>query len=72
MIASKAQVPLLPVSLWGTSQIIPKGSRFPQSVPVTVRVGQLIAPPVSSKREEIAAVTQKCVDAIHALHDLGR
>ena len=72
MIAAKAQVPLLPVSLWGTSQIIPKGSRFPQSVPVTVRVGQLIAPPVSSKREEIAAVTQKCVDAIHALHDLGR
>jgi 1-acyl-sn-glycerol-3-phosphate acyltransferase len=72
MIAAKAQVPLLPVSLWGTSGIIPKGSRFPKPVPITVRVGELIAPPVSSKREEMMAVTQKCVEAIHGLHDLGR
>jgi 1-acyl-sn-glycerol-3-phosphate acyltransferase len=35
-------------------------------------MGELIAPPVSSKREEMVAVTQKCVEAIHALHDLGR
>jgi 1-acyl-sn-glycerol-3-phosphate acyltransferase len=72
MIAAKAQVPLLPVNLWGTSGIVPKGGRLPRSVPVTVRVGELIAPPTSSKREEMEAVTQNCVAAIHALHDLGR
>jgi 1-acyl-sn-glycerol-3-phosphate acyltransferase len=72
MIAAKAQVPLLPVSLWGTSGIVAKGSPFPRSVPVTIRVGELIAPPVSSKRDEMEAVTQKCVEAIHQMHDLGR
>jgi 1-acyl-sn-glycerol-3-phosphate acyltransferase len=72
MIAAKAQVPLLPVSLWGTSGIMPKGGRFPQSVPITVRVGDLIAPPSSSQRSELEAVTQQCVTTIHGLHDLGR
>lgn len=72
LIAAKAQVPLLPVSLWGTEAIFPKGSPIPRPVPVTVRIGQLIDPPSSTKREELEASTQQCAGAIHALHDLGR
>ncbi len=72
MLASKAQVPLLPVSLWGTQAIIKKGSKFPKPVPVTVRIGKPITPPPSTKREELEAITQQCVDTIHAMHDLGR
>ncbi len=72
LIAAKANVPLLPVSLWGTEAIIHKGSPVPRPVPVTVRIGQLIPPPTSSKREELEAITQRCTAAIHALHDLGR
>ena len=72
MIAAKAQVPMLPVSLWGTQAIINKGSPVPRPVPVTVRIGEIIAPPASSKREELEAVTQQCAEAIHVLHDLGR
>lgn len=72
MVAAKAQVPLLPVSLWGTHRIMPKGNILPRPVPITVRVGHVIAPPQSGQREELEAVTQHCVDAIHALHDLGR
>ncbi|MGF1495202.1 MAG: lysophospholipid acyltransferase family protein [Elainellaceae cyanobacterium] len=70
LIAARAQVPLLPVSLWGTQHILGKG--LPRPAPVTVRVGQLILPPESSDREELTAVTQRCTDAIHAMHDLGR
>lgn len=72
MLAAKAQVPLLPVSLWGTESIIVKGQKLPRSVPVTVRIGEAISPPPSTKREELETVTQSCVDAIHTLHDLGR
>lgn len=72
LIAAKAQAPLLPVSLWGTQAIIPKGSQWPRPVPVTIRIGSPIPPPLSTRREELDAVTQKCVVAIHALHDLGR
>ncbi|PSB15376.1 1-acyl-sn-glycerol-3-phosphate acyltransferase, partial [filamentous cyanobacterium CCP2] len=72
MIAAKAQVPLLPVSLWGTQAIIQKGSKLPRSVPVTVRIGKPITPPASGDRITLEAVTQQCVEAIHAMHDLGR
>lgn len=72
LIAAKAQAPLLPVSLWGTQAILPKGRKFPRSVPLTVRIGEPITPPTSTDREELAAVTQRCTEAIHALHDLGR
>ena len=41
-IAAKAQVPLLPVSLWGTEQILTKGSALPKPTPLTVRIGSLI------------------------------
>ena len=72
LIAAKAQAPLLPVSIWGTHRILPKGRRFPRPVPLTIRVGDLIPPPASSNREELQAVTQQCTDVIHQLHDLGR
>ncbi|WP_107670473.1 1-acyl-sn-glycerol-3-phosphate acyltransferase [Cyanothece sp. BG0011] len=72
MIAAKAQVPLLPVSLWGTEKILQKGSPFPRPVPVTIRVGEVIAPPESNKRQALETVTQKCTTIINELHDLGR
>jgi 1-acyl-sn-glycerol-3-phosphate acyltransferase len=72
MIAAKTQVPLLPVSLWGTQAILPKGGKFPRPVPVTVRIGHPIDPPRSGDRTELEAVTQQCTEAIHALHDRGR
>lgn len=72
LIAAKAKAPLLPVSLWGTQKILKKGSAIPQTVPVTVRIGKVIDAPSSTDREELQAVTQQCVAAINALHDLGR
>jgi len=72
LIAAKAQVPLLPVSLWGTQHIFVKGSPIPRPVPLTIRIGEPIAPPVSKDRQELAAITTQCANAIHELHDLGR
>ncbi|WP_338038082.1 lysophospholipid acyltransferase family protein [Neosynechococcus sphagnicola] len=71
-IAAKAQAPLLPVSLWGTQKILRRGQRFPRPVPVTVRIGQPIAPPPSLERAALESVTQECAAAITALHNLGR
>lgn len=72
LIAAKAKAPLLPVSLWGTHKIFKKGSAIPLPVPITVRIGGVIAAPSSTNRDELQAVTQQCATAIKTLHDLGR
>ncbi len=71
-IAAKAQAPLLPVSLWGTEKISIKGSAIPRSVPLTIRVGDLIDPPPAGNRQALETVTQACADQINAMLDLGR
>ena len=70
-IAAKTQVPLLPISLWGTEKIM-KGSSFPKPVGLTVRIGEIIAPPPSTKKADLQAVTEECATVINSLHDLGR
>lgn len=72
MIAAKAKAPLLPVSLWGTQKILHPGLPLPQFVPVTVRIGDTIAPPNSTKRAELQSATEKCTKVINAMHQLGR
>lgn len=72
LIAAKAKVPLLPVSLWGTEKILVKGSYYPHPVPVTIRVGELLAPPESTKREELERITENLAAAIARLYSLGR
>jgi 1-acyl-sn-glycerol-3-phosphate acyltransferase len=72
LIAAKAKAPLLPVSLWGTHAIASKDSGWARSVPLTVRIGNLIEAPTSSDRSELEALTQRCAQEINAMHDLGR
>ena len=72
MLAAKMQVPLLPVSLRGTDKILRQGQKFPQSIPLTVRIGDLIPPPNSNKREALEAVTEKCATVINQMHALGQ
>lgn len=72
LIAAKAQVPLLPVSLWGTQRILKKGSPIPRPAALTIRIGTPIAPPPSTDRAGLEAVTAACAAEIHRLHDLGR
>lgn len=72
LIAAKAGVPIIPVSLWGTEKIITKNSLIPRSIPITIRIGEVIEPPRSTKKEELQAVTDRCAAIINSLHDLGR
>lgn len=72
LIAAKTQVPLIPVSLWGTEKILRKGSFLPKPAPITIRIGDVIEPPQSTKKEELQAVTERCTNIINQLHGLGR
>ncbi|MGY6530861.1 MAG: lysophospholipid acyltransferase family protein [Cyanobacterium sp.] len=69
LIAAKSQSPILPVCLCGTEKIVVDGKKLPQSTPVTIRIGDIIAPPASTKKKDLELVTQMCADAINQLHD---
>ncbi|MGV2827599.1 lysophospholipid acyltransferase family protein [Myxosarcina sp. GI1(2024)] len=72
LIAAKAGVPLIPVSLWGTEKILDSNSPIPNPVAVTVRIGDAIAPPQSTQKDELQLVTTRCATVINSLHSLGR
>ena len=72
MIAAKTQAPLLPVSLWGTEKILRKGSSLPRRVPLTIRIGDLISPPPSTRRQALEEKTEECTKVVNALHAIGR
>jgi 1-acyl-sn-glycerol-3-phosphate acyltransferase len=70
LISAHSQVPLLPVALWGTHQVLPKGRSLPKLFcPIRVQVGSLIPPPASSDRSTLLQTTQACVDSIHQMLD---
>lgn len=69
LIAAKAQAPLLPVCLYGTEKILTSGKKFPRSIDIYIKIGDIIAPPVSGKKEVLEAVTRQCADALNSLHD---
>jgi len=72
LLAAKAQAPLLPVCLWGSHRVFPQGGWGPRPVPLTVRIAAPIAAPSSTDRATLQAVTDRCTDIIHDLHDRGR
>lgn len=72
LLAAKAQVPLVPVSLWGTQAITSKGRILPHQTPVTIRIGAPLQPPKTTERQELLTATQACTDIINEMHALGR
>lgn len=69
LIAAKTQAPLLPVCLCGTEKILPTGSKLPKYIPITIKIGDVIAPPQSSKKEQLEKTSRICADAINQLCD---
>lgn len=69
MIAAKTQTSLLPVALLGTEKITKEGKKIPEGVKVTVKIGDLIPPPTSGKKEDLELVTNLCAKAINQLID---
>ena len=69
LIAAKAQAPLLPVCLCGTEKILTSDSKLPKYIKIKIKIGDIIAPPSSTKKEQLEKVSQQCAEAINQLHD---
>ena len=70
LIAAKTKSPLIPVSIWGTEKLQTNGGILP--APITIRFGDIIPYPQSTKKAELQAVTEHCAEVINGMHDLGR
>ena len=69
LIAAKAKAPLLPVCLCGTEKILSSDSKLPKSIPIEIKIGDIIPPPSSTKKEQLEATSQICANAINKLHN---
>ncbi|WP_062216138.1 1-acyl-sn-glycerol-3-phosphate acyltransferase [Streptomyces sp. NBRC 109706] len=70
--AQEAQVPLLPVALWGTQRLWTKGRKRDlrrNHIPITIRIGQ---PLFAEPDEPAASVTERLRERVHELLDAAQ
>jgi len=71
LLSARTGCPILPVAIVNSHRAFPKGSRFLQLVPIHLRVGQLIKPPLTKKRESLLATTDEIQSVINSMLDKG-
>lgn len=78
-LAARCHVPVVPVGIAGTEEILPSGKVWPSFRRVTIVVGKPVIPPVRDgrvRREEIGALTDTLSDELQAAFvqaiELGR
>ena len=71
LLAARTGAPILPVAIVNSHRAFPKGSLLPRLVSIHLRVGELIYPPQTRKREELTSTTIKIQKAINSMLDKG-
>lgn len=69
-LATKAGVPIVPVGIGGSEEILARGAKFPRFKRVVVVVGEPLQPPArGANRVEIAALTERLHRVLQELFD---
>ena len=71
LLAARTGSPILPVAIVNSHRAFPKGSVFPRFIPIHLRVGELIQPPKTKKREDLMSKTSEIQFSINAMLDKG-
>jgi len=67
LLAAWARVPVLPVAIFGSELLMPKGKFFPRPSPLKVKVGELLWYEGDGKRESLEAFAWQVMKAISEL-----
>ena len=70
-LAARTGCPILPVAIVNSHRAFPKGSLLPSFVAIHLKVGELIQPPITRKRGDLASTTQEIQLAINTMLDKG-
>ena len=71
LLAGRTGCPILPVAIVNSHRAFPKGSILPRFVSIHLRVGELIQPPKTRKREDLTSTTKEIQIAINKMLDRG-
>ena len=71
LLAGRSGHPILPVAIVNSHRAFPKGALLPRFVSIHVRVGELIQPPKTRKKEDLKLTTKEIQIAINSMLDKG-
>jgi len=71
LLAARSGAPLLPVAIINSHRALGPDQGGLRLVPVHIRIGRLIPPPASRRREDLEATTLACQEEINRLLDEG-
>ncbi len=71
LLAARTGAPILPVAIVNSHRAFPKGSLLPRFVTIHLRVGELIQPPKTKKREDLTSITKEIQVSINSMLDKG-
>ncbi len=71
LMAGRTGCPILPVAIVNSHRAFPKGSFLPRFISIHLRVGELIKPPKTRKREDLTSTTKEIQIAINKMLDKG-
>ena len=71
LLSARTGCPILPVAIVNSHRAFPKGSFLPRFISIHLKVGELIQPPSTRKKEDLIATTKKIQLAINSMLDKG-
>ncbi len=71
LLAARTGCSILPVAIVNSHRAFPKGSFLPRFVSIHLKVGELIQPPPTRKREDLTLKTKEIQLAINSMLDKG-
>ena len=71
LLSARTGSPILPVAIVNSHRAFPKGSLLPRLIPIHLRVGELIQPPKTRKREDLKSTTRQIQLSINRMLDKG-
>ena len=71
VLAARTGCSILPVAIVNSHRAFPKGSFLPRLVSIHLKVGELIQPPPTRKREDLTLKTKEIQLAINSMLDKG-
>tara|TARA_Y100001968_G_scaffold233605_1_gene216578 strand:- start:2212 stop:2904 length:693 start_codon:yes stop_codon:yes gene_type:complete len=71
LLSARTNCPILPVAIVNSHRAFPKGSFLPRFVSIHLRVGELIQPPKTRKRDDLKSTTKEIQISINSMLDKG-